>query len=73
MIVADTHIIIWDALKPALLSAKAKKAIAKANNEDGIIFCEISLWEIAMLMKKGRFLVDAGYREFIRLVSFSNH
>ena len=72
MIVADTHVIIWDALKPELLSAKAKKAIREANQQDGIIFCEISLWEIAMLMRKGRLSVDVGYQEFIRLVSSSN-
>jgi PIN domain nuclease of toxin-antitoxin system len=72
MIVADTHVIIWDALKPDLLSAKARKAIREANRQDGIIFCEISLWEIAMLMKKGRVSVDVDYQEFIRLISSSN-
>jgi PIN domain nuclease of toxin-antitoxin system len=57
MIVVDTHIIICNALKPELLSRKAEKAIAAANNSDGIIFCEISLWEIAMLMHKERLRV----------------
>jgi len=73
MIVADTHVIIWDALKPELLSPRAKKAICEANRLDGIIFCEISLWEIAMLMKKRRLSVDVNYQEFIRLVSDSNN
>ena len=73
MIVADTQVIIWDALKPELLSPGAKKAICEANRLDGIIFCEISLWEIAMLMKKRRLSVDVNYQEFIRLVSDSNN
>jgi PIN domain nuclease of toxin-antitoxin system len=73
MIVADTHVIIWDALKPELLSPAAKNAIREANSLDGIIFCEISLWEIAMLMKKKRLSVDASYPEFIKLVSDSNN
>ena len=73
MIVADTHVIIWEALKPELLSPSAKNAIVEANRRDGIIFCEISLWEIAMLMKKKRLSVDVSYREFIRLVSDSNN
>ena len=73
MIVADTQVIIWDALKPELLSSRAKKAIREANRQDGIIFCEISLWEIAMLMKKRRLSVDVNYQEFIRLVSDSNN
>jgi PIN domain nuclease of toxin-antitoxin system len=73
MIVADTHVIIWDALKPELLSPVAKDAIREANSLDGIIFCEVSLWEIAMLMKKRRLSVDVNYQEFIRLVSDSNN
>ena len=72
MIVVDTHIIIWNALKPEMLSQKAKKAISAANNSDGIIFCEISLWEIAMLMHKGRLSMDIGYLEFIKLILESN-
>ena len=73
MIVVDTHVIIWDALKPELLSPRAKTAIREANRLDGIIFCEISLWEIAMLMQKRQLSVDVNYQEFIRLVSDSNN
>ncbi len=73
MIVVDTHIILWNALKPEMLSRKAKKAISAANNSDGIIFCDISLWEIAMLMHKGRLSIDVEYLEFIKLVSESDN
>ena len=72
MIVLDTHAIIWDALSPERLSIEAQKAIYEANTEDGIIFCDISLWEIAMLFKKGRIKIDIGYKEFINLVLDSN-
>ncbi len=72
MIVVDTHIIIWNALKPEMLSKKAEKAISAANNSDGIIFCEISLWEIAMLMHKGRLSIDIEYLKFIKLILESN-
>lgn len=73
MIVLDTCAIIWDALSPNLLSAHAKKAIAAANEKDGIMFCEISLWEIAMLMKKRRLVVETDYPSFINTVLASNH
>ena len=73
MIVADTHIIIWNALKPEMLSRKAEKAFSAANNSDGIIFCDISLWEIAMLMHKGRLSIDVEYLEFIKLILESNN
>jgi len=72
MIVLDTHAIIWDALSPERLSEKAKAAISAANDSDGIILCDISLWEIAMLVKKERIKIDVGYQDFIDLVLNSN-
>src|SRR5262245_30829923 len=73
VIVLDTHVIIWDALQPDRLSRRASKAIARANQEDGILFCDISLWEIAMLIHKKRIWVDATYLEFITQLLASNH
>lgn len=73
MIVVDTHIIIWDALRPEMLSKKAKKAISLANETDGIIICDISLWEIAMLIHKGKLEVEINYLELIKLMSSSNN
>ena len=72
MIVLDTHVIIWDALKPNLLSKNAKNSISQANKKDGILFCEISLWEIAMLVKKERISLGTSYKNFINLVFLSN-
>jgi len=68
MIVVDTHVIIWDALEPAKLSSSAKRALTRADRNGGILFCEISLWEIAMLMQKKRLVVDVDYQTFIDLV-----
>ena len=73
MITADTHIIIWDALKPGLLSRKAKFELEQANRQDGIIFCDISLWEIAMLIQKQRIEIDISYLEFVNLLTASNN
>ena len=73
MITVDTHVIIFSALKPGLLSHKAREAISIANETDGIIFCEISLWEIAMLMYKKRIEIDVSHLEFINLVKSSNN
>ena len=73
MIVIDTHIIIWYALKPDALSSNAKEAIRKANENDSIIICEISLWEIAMLIKKRRLKIEASYIEFTELILRSNN
>jgi len=72
MIVLDTHVIIWDALSPSNLSSEAKNLIQQANRNDGIVFCEISLWEIAMLIQKKRIIIETDYLTFIKYVYASN-
>ena len=67
-VVVDTHILIWDQLDPTRLSTKAKKAINEADNADQIFICEISLWEIAILMRKKRLSIDMPYLDFIHNV-----
>jgi PIN domain nuclease of toxin-antitoxin system len=73
VIVVDTHVIIWDALKPSQLSKKAKNAINNANKTDGILFCDISLWEIAMLISKSKLSVETPFQELISLLIASNN
>ena len=68
MTAVDTHVIIWDALEPEKITPAAKRAITRADRNGGIIIGEISLWEIAMLMKKKRLVIDADYQTFINLV-----
>jgi PIN domain nuclease of toxin-antitoxin system len=65
LIVLDTHALIYDALTPARLSARARKAIALAFVERDIACSDISLWEIAMLIARKRLdpVVDA--RQFL--------
>lgn len=72
MIVLDTHVIIWDALASDNLSAAARESIARANQADGLIICDISLWEIAMLLQKGRLQVDIDCVTFINLLLQAN-
>jgi len=68
MITVDTHIIIWEALDPQKLSNKALQQFKKANDSDGVIFCDISLWEISMLISKNRLEIEASFKEFIDLL-----
>jgi len=72
MIVMDTCSIIWDALSAKNLSRKAKAAIAK-HEDDGLVFCDISAWEIAMLMKKGKLQIDETPANFIRAIMNSRN
>ena len=66
MILLDTCAVIWDALDPARLSQPARAAIER--NADELVICDISLWEIAMLIAKGRLLVDTTAAGFLDLV-----
>ena len=66
MILLDTCTIIWDALDTKRLSPEAKNAIDR--NERELIICDISIWEIAMLIKRKRLVVDATASGFINLL-----
>ena len=54
MILLDTCALIFDALTPEKLTTKAKKAIELAERQNKLFCCDISLWEIAMLIQKKR-------------------
>jgi PIN domain nuclease of toxin-antitoxin system len=73
MLLVDTHILIWDALTPHLLSAAAAQALAQANRQDGILISDISLWEMAMLIHKGRVQVVTDCQSFMTLVLQANN
>jgi PIN domain nuclease of toxin-antitoxin system len=64
-VVIDTHILIWDQLDPKRISKKARKALELAEENHKIILCEISFWEISILMKKRRLVMDMSYLDFI--------
>lgn len=66
MILLDTCAVIWDALEPNQLTPKAKNAIKRYQNE--LIICDISIWEIAMLIRKERLVVECTTSGFIRLL-----
>ena len=64
-LIIDTHILIWDQLDPKRISKKARKALNLAEEKHKIILCEISLWEISILMKKKRLVINTSYLEFM--------
>ena len=66
MILLDTCAIIWDALETTKLTLKVKKAIKRYEQE--LLICDISIWEISMLIKKERLVVDDTSSGFINLL-----
>ncbi len=66
LILLDTHIVVWLAFSPDLLSAHAKAAIDKARKDgDGLAISDISLLELAMLVNKGRIHLGIPLESFL--------
>lgn len=67
MVVLDTNAIVFDALKPTRLSRNARSLIEQAHAQNDLACCDISLWEIAMLVSKRRLDPCVPALEFIKL------
>lgn len=64
MVVLDTHVLVYDALDPKRLSARARRAL---EGEHGpLAASDISLWELAMLIAKGRIDPATDAAQFIQ-------
>lgn len=65
MIVLDTHALVYDALTPGRLSPRARKAVESGFADRELACCDISLWEIAMLIARKRLDPAMDARRFI--------
>jgi PIN domain nuclease of toxin-antitoxin system len=68
MIILDTCVLIFDALTPDKISATAKKIINHSEKDNELYCCEISLWEIAMLIEKKRLDPGTDTGNFLNLI-----
>jgi len=64
MIVLDTSVLIWGVSHPEQLSTQAAKVIVDAGPGD-ILVSSISIWEIALLIKKKRLKLNCEGEHFI--------
>lgn len=63
----DTHALVWWVSSPEVLSRKANSAIEKTLTEETPIYAScISVWEIGMLIAKGRLTLPASLAEWVR-------
>ncbi len=67
MILLDTCTIVWDALSPKDITSKARTTIENADKENSLLVCDISFWEISMLIKRGRIEIETNATELINL------
>ncbi|MDO8723666.1 MAG: type II toxin-antitoxin system VapC family toxin [Syntrophales bacterium] len=68
MILLDTCALVFDALAPDRLSSRALRVIEKGDASGALACSDISLWEIAMLVGKGRLAPGTDILSFLRLV-----
>jgi PIN domain nuclease of toxin-antitoxin system len=54
VILLDTHVWLWLCLEPKRLSPAASAAIRRAVNGGGLAIASITLWEVAMMLARGR-------------------
>lgn len=68
MLILDTCAIIFDSLDPVRLGKKATVAISEGDAAGSLACSDISLWEMAMLISKGRLDPGIEAQKFIQLV-----
>lgn len=68
MIILDTCALIFDALNPKKLTLNATQAIVQAEKKEQLFCCDISLWEIAMLVQKNRLMLETDTQTFLNLM-----
>jgi len=67
VILLDTHIVVWLAFQPEAISKKARMAIDDARrNAQGLAICDITLLELAALVKKGRIRLSVSLESFLQ-------
>ena len=68
MILLDTHTLVWAVAEPKQLSRPATAAIRKARREDGIAIAAMTLWELAVLIVRGRIQAYGTVEDSVRLL-----
>jgi PIN domain nuclease of toxin-antitoxin system len=69
VIIVDTHVVIWLAFDQAQLSRKARSAIDDTREKaEGLAISDITLLELATLMRKGRLRLDISLESFLQEV-----
>jgi PIN domain nuclease of toxin-antitoxin system len=69
LILLDTHVLVWVVASPERVSRAAGSAIRRARVSDGLAIADITLWELALLLRRGilRFqgTVEAAVRDLV--------
>lgn len=67
MILLDTHAWIWLLADSSMLSSSAEEAIANETGESSLLLSSISVWELFLLVKKGRLQLSVEPAAFLTI------
>lgn len=66
LVLLDTHAWVWLLNGSERLGPKAKKAIQRSLADEAVLISAISPWEVAMLVAKGRLVLDRDVGEWVQ-------
>jgi PIN domain nuclease of toxin-antitoxin system len=66
LVLLDTHAWVWLLNGSERLGSKARKAIQQSLAEEAVLVSAISPWEVAMLVAKGRLVLDRDVSEWVQ-------
>jgi len=69
VILLDTHVLVWAVTENKRLSKAASAAILKGTTEGGLAIADITLWELAMLLSRGRIQAYGTIEASLRLLT----
>lgn len=65
MILLDTHVLVWMSLDPSRLSQAAITAVQDARTKGALCISDITLWEIALLARRGKIQITGALDTFV--------
>jgi PIN domain nuclease of toxin-antitoxin system len=65
----DTHVWVWWMLGDSRLSARNRKALDDLPSGSRPGLCDISLWEVALLVQLGRLRLDDDLEDWLRIAA----
>ena len=68
MLLLDTHVVLWVAQVPDMLSKQAYDALRKMHETDALAISDKRLWELAMMVSREHVKVKGPMRDFLEEV-----
>ena len=67
-VLLDTHVLIWLLTEPARIPETARSTIATVLERGGGLLSPMTIWEIAMLVRKGRLSLPQPTRDWVATI-----